>query len=142
MFEDFYGAHIKEMQRRWEAAMLEGNFSATVIHAGTPLVSFLDDYVYPFRPNPLFLAWLPLTHHHDSVLLIRPGEKPLLWFYQPEDYYTCRRGPVKGPTTSKCAWFQNQAPGEPQTALRWQRWETAPSCQQCFRRSRSIQPGW
>jgi Xaa-Pro dipeptidase len=58
-----------------------------VIHAGTPLVSFLDDYVYAFRPNPLFLGWLPLTHHHDSVLLIRPGEKPLLWFYQPEDYW-------------------------------------------------------
>ena len=87
MFEDFYGAHIKEMQRRWEAVMLAENHSAAVIHAGTPTVSFLDDYVYAFRPNPLFLGWLPLTHHHDSVLLIRPGEKPLLWFYQPEDYW-------------------------------------------------------
>jgi len=87
MPEKLYGAHVKEMQGRWEAAMLSHEVDAVVVHAGTPLVSFLDDYEYAFRPNPHFLAWLPLGHHHDSVLLIRPGERPLLWFYQPEDYW-------------------------------------------------------
>jgi len=87
MTRELYGAHVLEMQRRWESAMLAENYSAILVHAGTPLISFLDDYVYPFRSNPHFLAWVPLTHHPESVLLIRPGEQPLLWFYQPEDYW-------------------------------------------------------
>ena len=87
MLETLYGDHVREMQQRWEAAMLAHDHDAILVHAGTPLVSFLDDYEYAFRPNPHFIAWLPLGHHHDSVLLIRPGERPLLWFYQPEDYW-------------------------------------------------------
>ncbi len=87
MHEQLYGAHVREMQGRWEAAMLAENCQAIFVHAGTPIISFLDDYSYAFRPNPNFLAWLPLTHHPESVLLIRPGEKPALWFYQPEDYW-------------------------------------------------------
>jgi Xaa-Pro dipeptidase len=87
MFKELYGDHVKEMQGRWEAAMLAHDCDAILLHAGTPLISFLDDYEYAFRSNPHFLAWLPLSHHHDSVLLIRPGERPLLWFYQPQDYW-------------------------------------------------------
>jgi len=87
MPEKLYGSHIGEMQDRWEDAMLRHGLDGILVHAGTPLVSFLDDYEYAFRPNPHFLAWLPLCHHHDSVVLIRPGKKPLLWFYQPDDYW-------------------------------------------------------
>jgi len=87
MLEDLYGAHVRELQDRWEAAMSAHDWEAILVHAGTPLISFLDDYEYAFRANPHFLAWLPLNHHHDSVLLVRPGEKPLLWLYQPEDYW-------------------------------------------------------
>lgn len=87
MYQQWYGAHVKEMQRGWETAMLAEHCDAILVHAGTPIISFLDDYQYPFRPNPHFLAWLPLTRHPESVLLIRPGERPLLWFYQPDDYW-------------------------------------------------------
>ncbi len=60
MPEELYGAHVKEMQARWEAAMLAHEVDAILVHAGSALVSFLDDYEYAFRPNPHFLAWLPL----------------------------------------------------------------------------------
>lgn len=86
-FQDLYGAHLGEIQARWEASLERCGQDAAVVHSGTPLVSFLDDYEYPFRPNPLFLHWLPLTHHHDSVLLVKPGERPRLYFYQPDDYW-------------------------------------------------------
>lgn len=85
--KEHYSEHLREIQRRWEQALDETGFEAAVVHSGTPLVSFLDDYEYPFRPNPLFLYWLPLTHHPDSVLLVRPGRPPLLCFYQPDDYW-------------------------------------------------------
>lgn len=87
MFKTQYSSHVSEVQSRWESELEAAGFDAALIHSGTPLVSFLDDYEYPFRPNPQFLWWLPLTHHHDSVLLVRPGEKPRLFFHQPDDYW-------------------------------------------------------
>ncbi len=87
MFKTLYGAHVKEMQQRWEQAMLAENSEGVLVHSGTPLISFQDDYEYAFRPNPHFLAWLPLTHHPECVLLVRPGERARLWFFQPEDYW-------------------------------------------------------
>lgn len=82
-----FGAHRREVQERWERAMQSRGLDAVLVHSGSPLVSFLDDYEYAFRPNPLFLTWLPLVHHPDSALLVRPGQDPLLCFYQPDDYW-------------------------------------------------------
>jgi len=87
MLQSHYASHVARTQKNWEQALLAEGFSAAVVHSGSPVISFLDDYVYSFRSNPQFLAWLPLTHHHDSVLLIQPGRQPQLWYYQPEDYW-------------------------------------------------------
>ncbi len=84
---ELYATHRAEIQQRWEQALELSRFDACLVHSGTPRISFQDDYAYPFRANPNFLAWLPLTHHHDSALLIRPGERPLLFYYQPDDYW-------------------------------------------------------
>lgn len=86
-FQNHFGQHVEEMKRRWTLALDGAGYDAALVHAGTPLISFLDDYEYNFRPNPHFLNWLPLTHHHDSVLLVRQDKKPLLCFYQPDDYW-------------------------------------------------------
>ena len=86
-YQALYGAHLKEIGNRFESALEEENFSAVAIHSGTPMYSLFDDYEYAFRPNPHFLYWLPLTHHSDSVLLVRPGHKPRLFYYQPDDYW-------------------------------------------------------
>jgi len=84
---DYYAAHIAEMQSRWAAALDSENTQAVLVHSGTPLISFLDDYEYTFRPNPHFLAWLPLTRHHDCALWVRPGKKPCIFYYQAEDFW-------------------------------------------------------
>jgi Xaa-Pro dipeptidase len=85
--ESLYAAHVTAIQSQWEAALEAEHLQAALIHAGSPLYSFLDDYEYAFRPNPHFLYWLPLTHHADSALLVVPGERPRLFFYQPDDYW-------------------------------------------------------
>ena len=82
-----YKTHVAELQRRWENALQAEAYDAALIHAGSKLVSFLDDYEYPFRCNPHLLWWLPLTSQHDSALLIRPGRRPKLYYYQPDDYW-------------------------------------------------------
>lgn len=86
-YVQYYSAHVAQVQSRWEAALEAENLQAVLVHSGTPLISFQDDYEYAFRPNPNFLAWLPLTHHHDSALLLRAGAKPQLFYYQPDDYW-------------------------------------------------------
>ena len=82
-----YKNHVAVLQQHWEKALDAEGFDAALIHAGSKLVSFLDDYEYPFRCNPHLLWWLPLTHHHDSALLVRPGQRPKLFYYQPDDYW-------------------------------------------------------
>jgi len=86
-YKEYFAAHIAAMQNRWAAALDAENLQAVLVHSGTPLISFQDDYEYAFRPNPHFLAWLPLTHHHDSALLVHPGKKPCIFFHQPEDFW-------------------------------------------------------
>ena len=86
-YRSLYAAHVDKMQRRWEASLAAEKYDAAVVHSGSPMYAFQDDYEYAFRPNPHFLAWLPLTHHADSVLMIVPGEKPRLVYYQPDDYW-------------------------------------------------------
>ena len=82
-----YKAHVAELQQRWERSLEAEGYAAALIHAGSKLASFLDDYEYPFRCNPQLLWWAPLTSHHDSALLIRPGRRPKLFYYQPDDYW-------------------------------------------------------
>lgn len=82
-----FGDHVASLQRYWESALEAEGYEAALIHAGSKLASFLDDYEYPFRCNPHLLWWAPLLHHHDSALLIRPGERPRLYYYQPDDYW-------------------------------------------------------
>ncbi len=86
-YKENYAAHVAEMQSSWANALDAENLEAVLVHSGTPLISFQDDYEYAFRPNPHFMAWLPLTHHHDSALLVRPGKKPCIFYYQPEDFW-------------------------------------------------------
>jgi len=82
-----YKSHVADVQQRWESALAAEGYDAVLIHAGSKLVSFLDDYEYPFRCNPQLLWWLPLTRHHDSALWVRPGRKAKLFYYQPDDYW-------------------------------------------------------
>ena len=86
-YQSLYAGHVAQVQARWETALEGEGLQAALVHAGTPMDSFLDDYEYAFRPNPHFLHWLPLTRHADSALLIVPGLRPTLYYYQPDDYW-------------------------------------------------------
>ena len=82
-----YSEHLERLSSCWLESMQSEGFDRVLVHAGTPIISFLDDYEYPFRPNPHLLAWLPLTHHPECVLDFSAGQAPRLWFYQPDDYW-------------------------------------------------------
>ncbi|MBF0276880.1 MAG: Xaa-Pro dipeptidase [SAR324 cluster bacterium] len=88
-----YRVHVEIFNQRYAKILENAGFDGILIHAGSVHPSFLDDQHYSFKANPLFKSWLPLGDQPDCCLLIRPGAKPQLFFYQPSDYWYLISGP-------------------------------------------------
>ena len=82
-----YRAHVAAVSARHDHALEQAGASHIVIYSGHPATAFLDDYQMPFKPNPHFVAWAPLTKLPSSCIVYTPGEKPRLVYYQPRDYW-------------------------------------------------------
>ncbi|MCI1730575.1 MAG: Xaa-Pro dipeptidase [Chiayiivirga sp.] len=82
-----YRDHLDTLMTRSAAALQRGGFDHLLIASGVEKYHFLDDRPYPFQVNPHFKHWLPLTAHPHSWLAITPGRRPLLAYYQPDDYW-------------------------------------------------------
>jgi Xaa-Pro dipeptidase len=82
-----YAAHIDTLAARHDHALEKAGASHAVIYSGNPKIAFLDDYQMPFKPNPHFVSWAPLTRLPFSYIVYTPGEKPVLIYYQPHDYW-------------------------------------------------------
>ena len=82
-----YGSHLQTIASRHDHALEQAGASHAVIYSGNPKLAFLDDYHYPFKANPLFISWAPLTALPFSYIVYTPGETPILIYYQPHDYW-------------------------------------------------------
>ncbi len=71
-----------------------------LVASGSAITAFLDDKTYPFEVNPHFKALVPLTDVTDSYILVQPGQQPVLFFHQPEDYWHLPPEDPKGDWTS------------------------------------------
>jgi len=91
-----YPSHLETVKKRFDMALAAAGFDAVAIFAGGLHTLFLDDMDYPFRVNPHFKNWLPLSQAHNSFLAHVPGHKPVLVYYQPEDYWYLPPAPPSG----------------------------------------------
>lgn len=82
-----YRAHITVLKLRHDRAMEATRFDHVVIYGGALHYAFLDDNYYPFRVNPHFKWWVPVTDNPHCMLIYSPGVKPKLVFWQPIDYW-------------------------------------------------------
>jgi Xaa-Pro dipeptidase len=82
-----YPAHVQAIKARHDHALEKAGGSHAVIFSGAPRLVFLDDYHYPFKANPHFIGWLPLTSTPYCYLIHTPGELPILVYYQEKDYW-------------------------------------------------------
>jgi len=82
-----YPDHIAELQIRSKKALSCDNLQGFVIHSGQEIKVFLDDHNYPFKVNPHFKAWLPLTDIPNCWLIVNGEDKPTLIYYQPVDFW-------------------------------------------------------
>ena len=86
---------------RHDHALDQGGAAHAVIFSGAQRYAFLDDNHYPFRPNPHFVSWVPLTRMPLSYVVYTPGETPVLIYYQPYDYWHPVPGEPDGYWTSE-----------------------------------------
>src|SRR5579875_3223969 len=77
-----YPAHLAEIRKRSDDALAAAHRDHLVIASGRPHGWFLDDQDYPFKANPHFLHWLPLTAapagywvEHFDIVTIRTPEQ-------------------------------------------------------------------
>jgi Xaa-Pro dipeptidase len=82
-----YGAHLAILDQRLDDALRATGFDGAVIFAGDERMVFRDDQTYPFRVEPYFKAWVPLTQAPGSFLRLVPGQRPMLVYKQVEDYW-------------------------------------------------------
>lgn len=79
-------AHIAERQRTTAEALARTSFDALVISSGKVYTHFADDQDAPFHPTPHFAHWCPMAGPHH-LLVVRPGERPRLIRFAPEDFW-------------------------------------------------------
>ena len=82
-----YGAHLAILDQRLDEALRATGFDGAVIFAGDERMVFRDDQTYPFRVEPYFKAWVPLTQSPGSFLRLVPGQRPMLVYKQVDDYW-------------------------------------------------------
>jgi Xaa-Pro dipeptidase len=82
-----YAEHIEIVTARHDHALEQAGASHAVIFSGNPRIAFQDDYQMPFKPNPHFVSWAPLTRLPFSYIVYTPGETPRLIYFQPHDYW-------------------------------------------------------
>ena len=86
-WKELYLDHIEQLQNRYAEALESCGFDAIVIHSGAEKVRYLDNKVYPFWAHTHFRQWVAGAPNTHSLVVIRPGQKPVLGWYQPRDYW-------------------------------------------------------
>jgi Xaa-Pro dipeptidase len=92
-----YAVHLDVVRARTDAALAKAGFDRLLVASGIEKMRFLDDMPYPFKANPQFKAWLPLVRHPHSWIAYTPGQRPLLVYYQPDDYWHVPPSAPEGP---------------------------------------------
>ena len=85
--ESEYGPHLAIMDHRLGEALHAAELDGAVVFAGDEKMIFRDDQAYPFKVEPYFKAWVPLTQAPGSFLRLVPGQRPMLVYKQLEDYW-------------------------------------------------------
>jgi len=79
--------HLEIWERRVAGALAGTGADGLAVCAGSLLTPERDDLPYPFRPEPYFKVWAPLTAHPGCWLRLVPGQRPRLVLLQEADFW-------------------------------------------------------
>ena len=102
-----YREHLSTIKARTDRALEIAGFDHLLVASGIEKMRFLDDMPYPFKVSPQFKAWLPLVQHPHCWIAYTPGRKPVLAYYQPDDYWHVP------PSAPAGAWVEHLVAGIP-----------------------------
>ncbi len=85
--DQLFGDHFKTLCKRFDSVLQTEGIDSVVIPSGEPKGQFLDDMDYPFKVNPQFKTWVPIIDNPHCWLVYKFSEKPILIFYQAEDFW-------------------------------------------------------
>ena len=83
-----YAQHCIEKMTRFQAIMEAIDCDEILIGSGHVKMQFQDDMAYPYKANPYFREWVPLSKRADCYLHIRRNiDKPRLYLLAVEDIW-------------------------------------------------------
>ncbi|MEH6824131.1 MAG: Xaa-Pro dipeptidase [Motiliproteus sp.] len=94
--EQIFSNHFAVQLQLAESLLAEHSLEHLLIFSGSQKTLFRDDHHFPFVANPYFRRWLPLSQHANCALLIRPGQKPRLYYFNPTDLWHLSAGDPEG----------------------------------------------
>ena len=96
-----YAAHVQHRRDTLDHLLNETGFDVLFIHSGRVGYPKFDDRAMPFRVHGHFSAWLPLPYAADCMLECHAGQRPILWYLQPDDFW-------HSPPAAPEAWWADQ----------------------------------
>lgn len=85
--KQLYAQHLEIVSRHFEKSLAQSDLDYLLIPSGAPVRMFMDDMDYPFKVNAYFNYLVPLTNVPHCWVVVQPGKKLTLHFYQPEDFW-------------------------------------------------------
>ena len=82
-----YSNHYKYVSEIINQGMEKAELDGVLIYSGHTHNYFLDDMPYAFACNPHFKWMLPITETPHCIIHYNQGQKPILYLYQPQDYW-------------------------------------------------------
>lgn len=79
--------HLSELQSRYETVLAEHGYDSVLIASGAAPYRYGDDQSWVFHGYGPFVHWTGLAGQEHSWLWFRPGRAPVLWLYQPVDFW-------------------------------------------------------
>ena len=89
---ELYRQHIDRQLELVVKLCQAQDLDSLLIASGSITYHFMDDREYPFKVNPYFKQWIPLTSTPDSYLLFIPGHTPKLFISKPRDIWLAWSG--------------------------------------------------
>jgi Xaa-Pro dipeptidase len=94
-----YNNHYKYVSEIINQGLEKANLDGVLIYSGHASNYFLDDMPYAFACNPHFKWLLPITETPHCIVHYKPASKPILYLYQPKDYWHSQAKTAQGDWT-------------------------------------------
>ncbi|MEN8139482.1 MAG: Xaa-Pro dipeptidase [Bacteroidota bacterium] len=82
-----FDEHFKVLTKDLDQILTDNGYDQLLVYSGGLKMQFANDLPYPFMVNTYFKMFLPGETNPNCWVIWRVEQKPILLFYQPEDFW-------------------------------------------------------